>query len=768
MITFRILGTLDLRRQAGPPLASPLAGSKRLALLACLALNGGRGVRRDTLLGWFWPEFDQQRARNSLSNMLHQIRRALGSGVVVGRGEEVRVAEDQVWCDATAFDAALAANRQVDALELYRGDLLEGVFVPGASAEFEHWIEVERSRLRRRASEAASALVARCEAEQRPAEAVRWARRAAALDPFEEPAARRLIVLLDRSGDRAGALRAFEELSTRMAREFDAEPSAETRAAVGEVRARSELARSAVASDATAISTSSSDAVAISTLASSAPAPTAAADADMPGESARPDVAADAPSARSIAVLPFENLSGTPLAEPFALGLHDDLLTELSRISALRVIARTSVMRYRGARKPLPEIARELGVATVIEGAVQSAGDRLRLNVQMIDAWSGAHRWAERYDRELSTGGIFELQAELAERIALALSAELTPSERARPVREKATGSLDAYRLYAQGRAYLDQRTDSGMRRALDYFRRAVDLDPAYALAWVGLADALSLLHDYGYEEADSVLPQAEQAVRRALSLAPDLAEAHTSLGEFHVSRRDGPSALRALRRATELRSSYAEAHNWLGWMSQVLGDRVQALASAERAAGLDPLSPEVTSNLALSLLTNERPAEALVVARRTHALQPDWTSGRFFEGLALYHLGRFEDAVQVLDGLVVEWAGPGPKLTFALAHAAGGDHGTARRLIDEFVRDDDAYSAGLVQLALGRRRQAESSLRNVIRWDYWPALSLHHFYPDVFAAIRGEPLHDWMLQQVEQWWRREPIALIEGGDVST
>ncbi|HSK21310.1 MAG TPA: BTAD domain-containing putative transcriptional regulator [Longimicrobiales bacterium] len=737
MITFRILGTLDLRDRAGRPLASPLVGSKRLALLAVLALHDGRGVRRDTLLGWFWPELEQDRARNSLSNMVHQIRRALGSGTVVGQGDEVRLGENAVWCDATAFQTALAANELADALELYRGDLLAGVFVQGASAEFEHWLDTERFRLRQQAAYAASALAISSERQARLADAVKWARRAAALDPFDEPAVRRLILLLDRAGDRAGALRAYEELSARLAQEFDAEPSAETRAAIDEVRARNEV--TGLARSARTIATP-----------------------DVPDTSMR-NRAEEAPSAHSIAVLPFENLSGSPMAEPFALGLHDDLLTELSRISALRVIARTSVMRYRDAREPLPDIARELGVGTIIEGAVQSAGDRLRLNIQMIDARTGAHRWAERYDRELSTGGIFALQTELAGRIASALKAELTPAERAHAVRERATGSLDAYRLYAQGRAYLDQRTEAGMRRALDCFERAVDLDPSYALAWTGLADALSLLHDYGYEEPDRVLPQAEQAVRRALALAPDMAEAHASLGEFHVSRRDGASAIRALRRATELRSSYAEAHNWLGWMSQVMGDREQALASAEWAVGLDPLSPEVTSNVALSLITNGRPAEALVVARRTHDLQPDWTTGRFFEGLALYEIGSFAEAVRVLDGLVVEWAGSGPTLTLALAHAAAGDHGTAHRLSDEFARGEDPYAAGLVQLALGRRREAESYLRRVTCWDYWPALSLHHLYTDVFAVIREDPLHDWMLHEVEQWWQRDPIAPIEG-----
>ena len=703
MITFRVLGTLDLREEQDQ-LRTGVSGSKRLALLAYLVLAARGGLaRRDTLFGLFWPEVEQDHARNALSNMLHQLRRSLGPGVLMTRGHaEVGVAPDALWCDAVAFQSALDHGRPADALELYQGDLLAGLFVSGASSEFDHWLEAERGRLRRLATDAARELAAEAERTGNTSDALRWARKACMLDPLDERAARRLIALLDSAGDRGGALRVYEELASRLSRQCNAESSAETRRVA-------DAARERTARD-------------------------------------------DGQSTRVVAVLPFANLSGSPDAEPFVAGLHDDLLTELSRISALRVIARTSVLRYRDSAKPVPELARELSAGTIVEGAVQIAGDRLRLNVQVLDGATGAHRWATRFDRALSAQNMFDLQVELAERIAAALRAELTPAERRRTGREP-TSDLDAYRLHAQGRAYLDQRTRAGMQRALDFFERAVARDPRYALAWAGLADALSLHIDYGYEPAEQVMPRAREAVERALELDPNLAEAHTSLGEYEIINRDGPAAVAALRRAVAIRDGYAEAHNWLGWISQVLGDRVQAMASARRASALDPLSPEVISNLALSYLTHGDYETALREARRTEELQPDWTSGPFYAGLALYHLGRNTEAIEVLRGLTVEWAGSGPALTEALACVAAGAHDRAAALLDDFERSDDAYAAGVVRLAMGQREPAFEALRRVRRWDYWPTLSLHHCYPDVLAPVRSDPLGESLYREMARAW---------------
>ncbi len=711
MITFRVLGSIDLKGPGGRPLASPLSGSKRLALLSYLALASPRGLqRRDSILGLFWPESAQRRARNALSNMLHHLRRALGPEAVVTRGsEEVGLAEASIWCDAVAFDAACREGRTLDALDLYRGDLLEGLFVSGASQEFDDWLHGERARLRRLAAEAAGSAAEDAERAGRHAEALRRIRRLLSLDPYDERAARRLIVLLQAKGDRAGALRAYEELAGRLQREFGAGPSPETRA-----------------------------------LLETAERKTTALAPEAPAES----------SPRSIAVIPFDNLSGSEDMEPFTAGLHDDLITELSRIAELTVISRSSVLRYRGAGKPAREIGKELGVGTVVEGSVQSTRERLRLNIQMIDARTEAHVWAERYDRALTAGSIFDIQSELAAEIARASRTQLTPVERER-LQRVPTENLEAYRLCAQGRAQLDQRTSEAMHRAREYFQGALAEDPTYAPAWVGLADVHTLLYDYGHQAAEDTLPAAEEAVRRALELEPESAEACASLGLLHSNRREGPAAIRNLNRAVRLRPNYAEAHNWLSWVHQVMGHGGAALASAERAVQLNPLSPEAVSNLALSLLENGDAQGALREARRVRGLQPDWATGAFYEGLALYHLGRLPEAVEILRDLVVPWAGSGPEVTLAVVQAGAGNGEAAGEALQRFQNRRDAFAEGLVHAALGRPDQALASFLAVDEWSYWPVFSVHHFYPDVLGPLRKDPRFESVRRAAEKSWRQ-------------
>ncbi|HET7273919.1 MAG TPA: BTAD domain-containing putative transcriptional regulator [Longimicrobiaceae bacterium] len=648
--------------------------------------------------------------------MLHQIRGSLGRDCLVARGQnEIGLSNDAIWCDAVAFQNAIHEERLIDALELYRGELLEGFFVSNASPEFEQWLDNERFRLRNHAADAARKLIQQAERDGDTAGAIRWARKASVLDPYDETGIRRLIALLDEAGDRSGALRIYEHFAALLEREFDAEPSAETRALIEKVRERKEPR-----------------------------------DLTAPGDDAPREL-----PIRSIAVLPFENTSSSADAEPFAMGLHDDLLTELSRISSLTVIARASMQRYRGTTKGISEIARELGVGTVIEGAVQSSGGRLRLNVQVIDARNGTHRWAERYDRDLTMDNIFDLQGEIAEKIARATQAELTPSERERSGSEP-TENLEAYRHYARGRGLLDQRTEGAMRRSLYYYERATELDPTYALAWVGFADALILLYDYGYETAERVLPRAEKAIDRALELNATLPEAHTSLGLLNANRRRGFVGLSEFRKAVQLRPGQADAHNWISWNSLVLGYPQDALESATRAVELDPMFPEAVSNLSLSYLVNGDAEEALRLARRTRDLQPDWTTGNLYEGLALYHLGRFGEAIAVLRNLTAKWAGSGPNLTLALACAAAGESAEADGLLTEFQEKEDAFAEGILQLAVGIRKRAFEILKDVDRWDYWTCLAMHHFYPDVMAPLRASQLYDGMCQKMNRCWGRE------------
>jgi TolB-like protein len=432
--------------------------------------------------------------------------------------------------------------------------------------------------------------------------------------------------------------------------------------------------------------------------------------------------------------------------------LHDDLITELSRTSGLTVISRSSVMRFQEREQSVGEIARALGVAALVEGGVQSGQGRIRVNAKLIDPRDDTHIWANRYDRTLTADGLFDIQVELAREIARAAHTEISPTGRD-PGQQAPTESLEAYRLCAQGRALLDRRTERGMRAAAALFREAALEDRSYTLAWVGLADSLTLLFDYGYEGADAVLLEAEEALETAMELEPGSAEAQASLGLLYANRRNGPDAIRALHRAVELRPGYAEAHNWLSWVNQIMDHAPEALAHARQAVTLDPLSPEAISNLALSQLENGQAGAALREARCARDLQPDWDTAAFYEGLALYHLERFAEARRVLEGLVVPWAGSGPKVTLALSHLALHEGSRAREMLAEFSRQEDRFAVGLLRAALGEQDGAFESLMEETDWDYWPVFAVHHFYPRVLGPLRGDPRFGRVREKAKRSW---------------
>lgn len=436
---------------------------------------------------------------------------------------------------------------------------------------------------------------------------------------------------------------------------------------------------------------------------------------------------------RSIAVLPFETL-GSDQPSAFTQGIQVGILTRLSNVSGLDVISRTSVEGYAGTEKSAPEIARELDVAWILRGGVQEAGDEVMVSAQLINAREDRQVWGAEYRRRLSAERVFDIQAQIAMAIIDALHARLTTPEAER-VEVVPTSSLEAYRLYEQGRQELDKRTEAGMRQAVEFFERALAQDSTYALAWVGEADALALLYSYRYAEADSVLPRAERAVRRALELDSGLAQAHASLGLLHATYHRGPAGIQALERAVALQPSYAEAHNWLSYGRLLLGDSARALESARRAVELDPLSPEAVSNLSLSYLANEEPELALVEARRTHGLEPGWTTGPFYEALALYQLGRYAEAERLLEGLSVEWAGEGPRATLAVVHVATGDSAAAREQLAA-IEEADPFAAGLVHLALGEEGPALKAVSQHRFLGDWPVLAVRYLYGDVWRAL--------------------------------
>jgi serine/threonine protein kinase/thioredoxin-like negative regulator of GroEL len=465
-------------------------------------------------------------------------------------------------------------------------------------------------------------------------------------------------------------------------------------------------------------------------------------------------------ASRSIAVLPFETI-GQEKSSLFTEGLHGDLLTRLSNISDLTVISRRSVGRYRDTELSLSTIADTLGVRWVLEGSVQRAGNQIQLNVQLTDPQTGTYAWSDQYRQTLTAKNVFHIQATITQKIAGSLEAELT-SEEKRRVKQRPTENLTAYRLSALGRRHLDKRTEEGIRRAIDAFEQATEQDPEYVLAWVGLADALTLLHEYGYEDEDRALPRAERAVRRALDIDPKSAKAHASLGLLYEARRQGPQAIRELQRAVKLKPSYAEAHNWLSWVHQLTGHPHEALESAKRAVELNPLSSEAVANLSFSYLINGAYERALTEARREQELGSSWGTGRFFEGLALYKLGRFEEAKSVLRDLSAPWADAGPRATLALVHVAAGEDEEARALLEKFEEADHSYATGLIHAALGNEEAAFGAFRRVERWgDYWPTLSVRHYYGEVWETLRNDPRYDALIREVNRAWGLNPDGSI-------
>jgi len=332
----------------------------------------------------------------------------------------------------------------------------------------------------------------------------------------------------------------------------------------------------------------------------------------------------------SIAVLPFTNMTRDDDSDPFIHGIHDDLLTHLSRIESLRTTSRTSVLQYRGTTKTIPQIAAELGVATVLEAGVQRSGDRVRINVQLIDAAADEHLWAEQYDRELSAVNVFEIQSEIAQAIAAQLRAALTPDERDR-LNMVPTQSIAALESYFSGKQLLELRTVESLTAAVEYFEQVVELDPEFALGWSGLADAYMLLPEYSATiDLDMVSERSTYAVARALELDADLPYVSSSAAWSKlIHNYDWQGAEDTFRRALEIEPDNASVLHWLSHTLSWRGQAEEALRMARRAVAVEPDSKLMTMNLAYILVDARQYDEAIDVATRLLADNPGYLGAR-------------------------------------------------------------------------------------------------------------------------------------------
>ncbi|MEE8446349.1 MAG: tetratricopeptide repeat protein [Gemmatimonadota bacterium] len=759
MIRFYTLGSLALKGHDGRQLRSVLAQPKRVALLAYLAACGEREThRRDTLLGVFWPEMDEARARRALNQALYVLRRAVGPSVFVTTGdEELCLDPGELWCDSAAFMEAVEAGRSEDALEHYRGDLLEGFFISDAP-EFEKWLDAERAKLRRLAAQAAWTLADAEESAGREDAAAEWARRAAGYSLENEGVLRRLISLLDRVGDRAAAVRAYEEFAARLRHELGVDPSPESQQLITAIRARETLPPGS-AGPASGQASARAPEIAAPALAQAPPSSASpkerveiwdAMEADLDAGVSEAERATGS-GATSVAVLPFADLSAGGDQEYFSDGVAEELIAALAKVQGLRVAARTSSFRFKETSEDVRTIGELLNVGAVLEGSVRSEGDRVRITVQLVDATDGFQIWSDVYDRELAD--IFAVQEEIARTIVDRLRVELLGEIQPTLVRGH-TEDLNAYTLYLKGRYLWNTRTAGGLRESVSLFEQAIAADEEYAQAHAGLADAYSLLGWYRHISAEEAYSRIKLSAERALELEDSVPEACTSYAYAKfLYEWDFTGAEMEFRRAIDLNPDYPTVHHWYGEFLMAMDRREEAHEELERAHLLDPLSLTITVGLGWAEYFLGRYERAIERYESVLGMDPGFAIVPWFLGPAYVQSRRFDDAIDLYE----EWVArldrhPGMVACLAQAHALAGRTDEARSVYEELEAQAERapifpdYHA-LVHTALGDADAAFGWLEKALEERCWVLVFLG--VDPAYESLRTDPRFPALLQRI-------------------
>jgi adenylate cyclase len=419
-----------------------------------------------------------------------------------------------------------------------------------------------------------------------------------------------------------------------------------------------------------------------------------------------------------LAVLPFANLSSDPGNEYFADGMTEELISTLSKISGLKVIARTSVMRYKYEKEKNIEVIRdELGVGSILEGSVRKSGDRLRITAQLIDSAKSEHLWSQSYDRDLKD--VFEIQSDISESVAQELKVKLLTIEKTSMEKEP-TKNAEAHTLYLRGRYYLSERTEEKVRKALTYFERAVSLDPAFALAYCGIADSYSVLSDYGWMSAEKADPLAKEYSLKALRIDDGLSEAHASYGFALYRGWEFRSSEKELKKAMKLRPSYAATHHWYALLLQAM-ERVEESYQQEKLAlEIDPYSRIVNMGLGNSLYFLEKYDEAMQVYDQLVELNPDFAAGHAWKAQAHVMRGEFDAAILEIRKAFELDRKPAIEEDLAWVLAVAGKKEEAERVLDHVMKTASKeqvspLTIGQAKLALGEYQEGFDWLNKAI-----------------------------------------------------
>jgi serine/threonine-protein kinase len=761
MIEFRTLGTLDLRdSSSGHEVRSILAGPKRVAILAYLAVAAPRGLDpREKLLAMFWPEASDARARNGLNQFVFVLRRGLGQSVLITRGEdEIGLDRDGFWCDAVAFEEALDEGRREEALRLYGGDLLDGFYLDGCPA-FERWLEGERDRLRGRALEAALFLAGEEESAGNLVGALPWYHRARSLAPFDESLERRLLGLLQSLGDRTGAIREYEAFEERLAQELELEPSVETRELAEAIRAKGppeteaavSLRKGAPAKDvaggaardsaapipnpaipptptaraerrfgwrgATAATAALVLLVAVGVVALRGPA---AQGVDPPVPALNPQQV-PALDPKRVLVAGFENLTGDPELDPFGLVAADWITQELGRTGLVRVVPFFTVLRETpylelnvgDTRAIAQALAEQTGAGILVTGSYVQEGEGLALQAQIVDVATG-ELLAGIDGLSASAEAPTEILGELRGRVAGALAGVLDPRLASWANVASRPPSIEAYRLYIQG---LDRflhpagrfKSETALEdlEAADVLRRAAARDSIFTapLIWAVLA----YRNAFEFGRADSLL-------RRLEAVEDRLAPWDRAMVAYHRAGLSGDreEQYRAAKRVVEL----SPDSEWSYKLAQAAMSLNRPREAADILLAMDPDRGWIGEwfpywrGLSFALhLAGDYDAEQAAVERFRYRFPNKWSIGWVvaIRTRALVGLGRTEEALR----LPVDTDTHIPHGEVALHLRAHGHEKPARRAID-------AYLSKWVDGAdtMPPSRYAAQFLEEVGRWD--------------------------------------------------
>jgi eukaryotic-like serine/threonine-protein kinase len=457
------------------------------------------------------------------------------------------------------------------------------------------------------------------------------------------------------------------------------------------------------------------------------------------------------PKINSLAVLPLENLSGDPEQEYFVEGMHEALIAELSKISALKVISRTSTLRYKGTNESLPHIARELGVQGVIEGSVSREGNQVRISVQLIHGPSDRHLWARSFDRELR--GILALHSEVAHAIAREIRARVSPEEQvllasAPPVNPK------AYESYLKGQHHLARRTEEDIKKALWYFEEAVNKEPSSALGYSGLADVHNYLSYFGLVSPLEGRPKAKLAALKSLEIDPNLAEAHVALARVLAEYEwDWAGAEREFKRAIELNPGYAVAHQYFGLYLSWVERHEEAIAEGQKAVELDPLSLPANNSLGARFILARHYDKATEQLQKTLDMEPNYALARLNLGKVYIEKRKYSEGIEECKKAIT-LAGQVPEYLSELgyAYASAGRKAEAKSILGELKRMSkrtyvSPAAIAKVYAALGERNEAFAWLQRALQ-----ERSLSFATPNVEAAwdpMRSDPRFQALLSRM-------------------